>query len=68
MKEKKYEVDVPKFKFRGEWKIQGDIISMTEEELSFFSAYVKPYKPVVTTKDLGGLIKGSKPGLIKGGK
>lgn len=68
MKEKRYIVDVSKFKFRGEWRINGDIISMTEEELSFFSAYVKPYKPVVTTKNLGGLIKGSGPGLVKGGK
>lgn len=68
MKEKKFEVIAPKFKFRGEWKIQRDIISMTEEELSFFSAYVKPYKPVVTTKDLGGLIKGSNKGLCKEGK
>ena len=68
MKEKKFEVIAPKFKFRGEWKYEGDVISMTEEELVFFSIYVKPYKPVVTTKDLGGLIKGSKQGLIKGGK
>ena len=60
MKEKKFEVDAPKFKFRGKWRIKGDIISMTEEELSFFSIYVKPYKPVVTTKDLKGLIKGGK--------
>lgn len=60
MGEKKYIVDVPKFKFRGEWKMQGDIISMTEEELVFFSIYVKPYKKVITTKDLGGLVKGGK--------
>lgn len=68
IKNKEYEVIVPKFKLRGKWRMQGHIVSMTEEELIFFSIYVKPYKPVVTTKDLKGLIKGSNKGLIKGGK
>ena len=58
--EKRYIVDVLKFKFRGEQKTKGDIVFMTEEEFNFFSIYVKPYKPVVTTKDLKGLVKGGK--------
>jgi len=51
LSEKRYIVNVDKFKFRGKWRKKGDIISMNIDECVFFLPYVKPYK--IKTKKEG---------------
>ena len=51
MGEKRYIVDVDKFKFRGKWRVKGDVIKMNIHECIFFLSYVKPYKIKKEGKD-----------------
>jgi len=51
MEGKRYIVNVDKFKFRGKWRVKGDIIYMNVHERIFFLSYVKPYKIKKEGKD-----------------